>query len=114
MNSLERLQHAATTYEDASTNGEVTDRRLAELNALLFSSERLLTRVEGLPGRPWYTHHIYAPGFYTGYGVKTIPGVRESIEQREFDDVEAQIAVAAGVVDRMAQRIAAAAGLYER
>jgi N-acetylated-alpha-linked acidic dipeptidase len=72
---------------------------------LLYSSERLLSREEGLEGRPWYKHHIYAPGFYTGYGVKTIPGVREAIEQREYDKVEPQIAIAAGVLNDMAERV---------
>ncbi|MCZ6498836.1 MAG: M28 family peptidase, partial [Gammaproteobacteria bacterium] len=65
-NSLERLQNAATSYEKALENGEVGEDDLAELNALLYSSERLLTREEGLAGRPWYRHYIYAPGFYTG------------------------------------------------
>ena len=71
----------------------------------MFTSERLLTREAGLEGWPWYKHHIYAPGFYTGYGVKTIPGVREAIEQEEFDVVEAQIVVAADVLKGMAERI---------
>jgi len=57
------------------------DRAPATLNAKLIQSERLLTTAEGLPNRPWFEHLIYAPGFYTGYGVKTIPGVREAIEQ---------------------------------
>ena len=113
-NSLERLQHAADDYEDASSNGDVSESELAELNELLFSSERLLTRDEGLLGRPWYKHHIYAPGFYTGYGVKTIPGVRESIEQRDYDAVESQIALAASVIDDMAERIETAAEFYVR
>jgi N-acetylated-alpha-linked acidic dipeptidase len=65
----------------------------------------LLTLDAGLSGRPWYKHHIYAPGFYTGYGVKTIPGVREAIEQREFDSVEQQIEIAAGVLTVVAERI---------
>ncbi len=65
----------------------------------------MLTRDEGLNGRPWYKHHIYAPGFYTGYGVKTIPGVREAIEQREFDNVEPQVIIAAEVLNGMADRI---------
>jgi N-acetylated-alpha-linked acidic dipeptidase len=58
-----------------------------------------------LHGRPWYKHHIYAPGFYTGYGVKTIPGVREAIEQRQYEAVGSQIALAAEVLDAMAARI---------
>jgi N-acetylated-alpha-linked acidic dipeptidase len=72
---------------------------------LLFSSERLLTRDAGLEGRPWYKHYIYAPGFYTGYGVKTIPAVREAIEQREYAMVDPQIEVAADVLNGMAERI---------
>lgn len=72
---------------------------------MLYSSERLLTRDAGLRGRTWYKHHIYAPGFYTGYGVKTIPGVREAIEQREYDAVQEQVELAARVIERMSQRI---------
>ena len=68
-------------------------------------SERVLTREQGLPGRPWYKHHVYAPGFYTGYDVKTIPGVREAIEQREYGPVGPQIALAAEVLNDMAARI---------
>jgi N-acetylated-alpha-linked acidic dipeptidase len=57
------------------------------LNALLVQAERSFLNDEGLPGRPWYRHQVYAPGFYTGYGVKTLPGVREAIEKG--DDAEA-------------------------
>ena len=54
---------------------------------------------------PWYKHHIYAPGFYTGYGVKTIPGVREAIEQRQFDQVAGQIEIAAQVLTNLTVRL---------
>ena len=101
-NALGRLQAAASEFDTASENHATTSR---EINKLLFSSERLLTRNAGLEGRPWYKHHIYAPGFYTGYGVKTIPGVREAIEQREYEKVEPQIEIAAKVLNRMAERI---------
>ena len=101
-NALERLQTAATAYDAAAKTSTVTSE---EINRLLFTSERLLTRDEGLDGRPWYKHHIYAPGFYTGYGVKTIPGVREAIEQREYEKVEPQIEIAASVLNNMAERI---------
>ena len=111
-NSLERLWNAAASYEDALDSGEVRADDLAELNALLYSSERLLTREAGLLGRPWYKHHIYAPGFYTGYGVKTIPGVREPIEQRSYEIVDSQIELAAAVIDDMAERIETAAGYF--
>jgi N-acetylated-alpha-linked acidic dipeptidase len=54
--------------------------KLGALNQILFRSERALTLPEGLPGRDWFKHRIYAPGTYTGYGVKTLPGVREAVE----------------------------------
>jgi len=101
-NALARLQTAATAYDAAAKISTVTSE---EINNLLYTSERLLTRDEGLDGRSWYKHHIYAPGFYTGYGVKTIPGVREAIEQREYEKVEPQIEIAAGVLNAMAERI---------
>ena len=61
------------------------------VNAKLIESERKLTDSAGLPGRPWFRHMIYAPGFYTGYGVKTIPGVREAIEQKRWQEADEQI-----------------------
>jgi len=62
-----------------------------ELNEKLMQSERLLTDSAGLPRRPWFQHEIYAPGFYTGYGVKTLPGVREAIEQKQWDEAGREI-----------------------
>ncbi len=100
-NALERLQRAADAYHDKSEGAHGSP----EINRLLYTSERVLTRGEGLEGRPWYKHHIYAPGFYTGYGVKTLPGVREAIEQRQYDEVEPQVAIAADVLNAMAYRI---------
>jgi N-acetylated-alpha-linked acidic dipeptidase len=101
-NALSRLEAAAMAFDvSAAANANTTE----EINNLLYTSERLLTRDEGLEGRTWYKHHIYAPGFYTGYGVKTIPGVREAIEQREYEKVAPQIEIAAGVLNGMAERI---------
>lgn len=101
-NALSRLEAAATAF-DATAAAHATTSE--EINNLLFTSERLLTRDAGLDGRTWYKHHIYAPGFYTGYGVKTIPGVREAIEQREYEKVAPQIEIAASVLNDMAARI---------
>ena len=101
-NALERLTAAADAFEKATQTGNVAS---AELNEMLYTTERLLTRDEGLAGRAWYKHHIYAPGFYTGYGVKTIPGVREAIEQRDYDKVGPQIDIAAGVLNGLAERV---------
>ena len=100
-NALDRLHEAADAYEEKSEGAEGSP----EINRLLYTSERVLTREEGLEGRPWYKHHVYAPGFYTGYGVKTLPGVREAIEQRQYDKVEPQIALVADVLNAMAYRI---------
>lgn len=102
MNALKRLQSVADGFDSAAAQQQTNS---VEINRLLYTSERLLTRDAGLEGRPWYKHHIYAPGFYTGYGVKTIPGVREAIEQREYEKVEPQIEIAAEVLNLMADRI---------
>ena len=59
----------------------------------------------GLPRRPWFKHQVYAPGFYTGYGVKTLPGIREAIEQHNWDEAGEQIAVVAKTLDDTAAQI---------
>jgi len=64
-----------------------------KLNEQLLLSERFLSNEDGLPRRPWYKHQIYAPGFYTGYGVKTLPSVREAIEQENWEEAAEQIKV---------------------
>ena len=90
-NAVDRLARAARDYEHASAPGRAAldASRRAALDAILLRTERAFTRPEGLPRRPWYRHQIYAPGWYTGYGVKTIPAVREAIEQKRFDEVDA-------------------------
>ena len=77
-------------------------------------AERALTSADGLPGRPWYRHRIYAPGLYTGYGVKTMPGVREAIEQKRWKEAEDQIARAAQSLGAETDIINRAAGLLEQ
>jgi N-acetylated-alpha-linked acidic dipeptidase len=72
--------------------------------------ERALTLKDGLPGRPWYKHQIYAPGLYTGYGVKTLPAVRESIEQKQWKRAEEQIVRVGKALENAAAAIEAAAG----
>ncbi len=78
--------------------GDLSNDDKAKLDLILYQSERKLTRSQGLPGREWFIHHIYAPGFYTGYGVKTLPGVREAIEQREWSKVDEQIDILESVL----------------
>ena len=61
--------------------------------------EQALTAPEGLPGRPWFHHMVYAPGMLTGYGAKTLPGIREAIESRRWAEAQAYIAVVARTLD---------------
>ncbi|HEX2833519.1 MAG TPA: M28 family metallopeptidase [Thermoanaerobaculia bacterium] len=93
---LAALQNAVTRLQK---NARAFDAKPARADATLMRLERALTRREGLPVRPWYRHHVYAPGFYTGYGVKTFPGVREALEQKKWKDANAQIAILAGVLN---------------
>lgn len=81
---------------------------LAPLNELLYKSERKLLVDAGLPRREWYKHTIYAPGFYTGYGVKTLPGVREAIEQRNWKEAQEQIEIASKAVENFSRQVEAA------
>jgi len=60
---------------------------------LLIESERKLVTKDGLPNRPWYRHQLYAPGFYTGYAAKTVPAVREAIEQKQWKQADEGIVV---------------------
>ncbi len=76
-----------------------------QLDGLIVGSERLLTRAHGLPGRPWFRHYLYSPGLYTGYGVKTLPGVREAIEEGEWARAQTQIDIAAEVLDEYAEQL---------
>jgi len=72
------------------------------VNERLLQAERALTSNDGLKGRPWYRHLLYAPGFYTGYGVKTMPAAREAIEQGQWTDVDGEIARIATALNREA------------
>jgi N-acetylated-alpha-linked acidic dipeptidase len=90
-----QLASLNTTIEMLSLtkSTQISKAKQAELNQKLISAERMLTSEKGLPRRPWFKHQIYAPGFYTGYGVKTLPGVREAIEQKDWKEAQEQITV---------------------
>jgi N-acetylated-alpha-linked acidic dipeptidase len=119
-NALEALTRAAGRYEKAFTKaqanggGAFKSPEVAALNASLLRVERALTTPEGLPRRPWYRHAIYAPGYYTGYGVKTLPGVREAIEQKNWKEADQQIGVVAKVLDAETDAITHAAEQVEK
>src|SRR6185436_4312525 len=116
--AVERLKSAAARYESATArlvqrNTPLPPEVAGRVDQALIQTERNLTRPEGLPGRPWYRHFIYAPGLDTGYGGKVLPGVREEVEQRQFETAAAQITVAAEVLVRFAGQVERAAGLLE-
>jgi N-acetylated-alpha-linked acidic dipeptidase len=107
LNAVDSLNHAAAHY-DRAYNSAVTQGRSAiakGVNERLIQAERALTSSEGLKNRPWYVHMLYAPGFYTGYGVKTIPGVREAIEQGQWQDADREITRGAAAIEREATLI---------
>ncbi|QEC75025.1 transferrin receptor-like dimerization domain-containing protein [Mucilaginibacter ginsenosidivorax] len=103
LDSLKKSADKLATYWSAAT---LKDGDHDKLNKLLYQAEQQLLAAEGLPRRGWYRHTIYAPGFYTGYGVKTIPGIREAIEQRNWDEVKQQIVVVAGRINALAGYLA--------
>jgi N-acetylated-alpha-linked acidic dipeptidase len=117
-NALDELKTAAADYERALQASLKSRSRLDQggmqaLNEVLFHSERALLSEKGLPRRPWFRHQIYAPGFYTGYGVKTLPGVREGIEQRQWAETEEQIKHTADALNRYASAIRSGARLLK-
>jgi N-acetylated-alpha-linked acidic dipeptidase len=103
-NAADALSRAAERYEKAVTRAQsrgdtvLASQSMMRVNDVLLRSERALTEPKGLPGRPWFVHALYAPGFYTGYGVKTMPAIREAIEQRKYGDVDAGIASVAAAL----------------
>jgi N-acetylated-alpha-linked acidic dipeptidase len=111
-NAFAKLQASTAAYQSKTKNGEVSPARQKQLDEILFRTERALTNSDGLPRRDWFKHQIYAPGLYTGYGVKTLPGVREAIEQRDWKEATEQIAIVAATIARFADEIDRAASLY--
>ncbi len=97
-NAVDHVKQSADHYQEAlkkvTQDGLLIPglASLEEVNRRLLMNERKLTSGEGLPGRPWFQHMIYAPGFYTGYAVKTLPGAREAIEQKKWKEADEQIA----------------------
>ena len=72
-----------------------------------------MTNDEGLPRRPWFRHQVYAPGFYTGYGVKTLPGIREAIEQRNWEEASERIELVAQMLIRVSDALERAVRILE-
>jgi N-acetylated-alpha-linked acidic dipeptidase len=101
-NAATGLTRAADRYRKAfeAARAKMTPEAARAVNARLIQSERELTDAAGLPRRPWYRHLLYAPGYYTGYAVKTMPGVREAIEEKNYAEAEAEIVRVARALER--------------
>jgi N-acetylated-alpha-linked acidic dipeptidase len=114
-NGVDALNRAAQQYAQAITavnadgGAALAKPAIEQVNEKIQKSEQTLTEPDGLPGRPWYRHLIYAPGFYTGYGVKTMPGAREAIEQHEWAQADSQIVRIGAVLNAEAMLVADAA-----
>jgi N-acetylated-alpha-linked acidic dipeptidase len=104
-NAFIRLEKATQTLSELLSKPSLTDAEKNRINKKLYRAEQQLLTKEGLPRRGWYRHTIYAPGFYTGYGVKTLPGIREAIEQRDWKEAQEQIEIAATVLSNFASYV---------
>jgi N-acetylated-alpha-linked acidic dipeptidase len=115
--AVKSFAESARRYEEALTRVGATDfqqvKQLKSLNQLLYQSERKLTSEQGLPRRPWFRHQMYAPGFYTGYGVKTIPAVREAIEEKHWEEVDPGIRNASSAIQALGSQVEAATRMLE-
>jgi len=106
--ALTRLQQSTRNYDaamrDAAARLQSRETQQA-LDSALRQIELAMITDRGLPRRPWFKHAIYAPGFYTGYGAKTLPGIREAIEQHNWTEATEQIGAVAGTLERTAAQI---------
>ena len=103
-----RLKASAWNYEKSLNKfkkGSLSAEEKAQINYLLKNVEQSMQRENGLPRRDWFKHMIYAPGYYTGYGVKTLPGIREGLEERNWDEVNLFIGEVSKALDRAASTI---------
>jgi len=110
--STERYRKALTKKQSMLGDDQIA--MLTALNGMLIQSERTLTNEDGLPRRSWYRHLLYAPGVYSGYGVKTVPGVREGIEQKRYEEAEREIVRVAKALENEAAVIDSAAEILEK
>jgi N-acetylated-alpha-linked acidic dipeptidase len=101
-NALSALEKSTNQLAETWTKALTTSTDHDALNKALYQAEQQLLSVNGLPRRPWFKHTIYAPGFYTGYGVKTMPGIREAIEQRNWKEAQEQINIDAESINKLA------------
>jgi N-acetylated-alpha-linked acidic dipeptidase len=105
-NALVNLKEKAEEFQKIYSSGlQMPVAKQNELNDLLYKAERSLIEPNGLPRRPWYKHEIYAPGYYTGYGVKTLPGIREAIEQKNWKEAQENTEIVAKTIQTYNQQV---------
>ena len=117
-NALVRLKKSAQAYDEhyarlQAGTARLSSERTRQLDELLRGMEGTLLYARGLPEREWYKHLIYEPGLYTGYGVKTLPGVREAIEQGHWDEANQYVVLTAAVLSAYCDRLDKATALLE-
>ena len=111
-NSMMQLKNQAEEFQKSYGNGtQLPADKQKELNEILFKIERSLINEKGLPRRSWYKHQVYAPGYYTGYGVKTLPGIREAIEQRNWKEAQENIEIVSKTMETYAAQVQKAIGI---
>jgi N-acetylated-alpha-linked acidic dipeptidase len=98
-NALLIMEKTTNSLSDVLGNNSLGADKKNDINKKLYQAEQVLLTRDGLPRRGWYRHAIYAPGFYTGYGVKTLPGIREAIEQRNWKEAQEQVEIAAATLN---------------
>ena len=114
-NALVNLKETAEEFQKIYSSGlQLPVEKQNELNDLLFKAERSLIYQNGLPRRPWYKHEIYAPGYYTGYGVKTLPGIREAIEQKNWKEAQENTEIVAKTIQAYNQQVQQATELLKK
>ncbi len=114
-NTMEQLKNIAEEFQKQYSSAiQLPVDKKNELNEILYKVERSLINEKGLPGRPWYKHQIYAPGYYTGYGVKTLPGIREAIEQRNWKDAQENIEIVSKTMETYTQQVHHAMNICRR
>ena len=105
-NSMTQLKNQAEEFQKQyGTATQLPPDKEKELNEILFKIERALINEKGLPRRSWYKHQVYAPGYYTGYGVKTLPGIREAIEERNWKEAQENIEIVSKTIDTYTQQV---------